>query len=53
MAYYSMLQRDKYRLENCYEIAELILGSGAVAGSYYNLDRNYLAKELNFKSKLK
>ena len=50
MAYYSMLQRDKYRLENCYEIAdELILGSGAVAGSYYNLDRNYLAKELNFK----
>ena len=50
MAYYAMLQRDKSRFENCYEIAdELILGSGAVAGSYYNLDRNYLAKELNFK----
>jgi argininosuccinate lyase len=50
MAYYSMFQRDKSRLKNCYEISdELILGSGAVAGSYYNLDRNYLAKELNFK----
>lgn len=50
MGYYSMLQRDKSRLKNCYEIAdELILGSGAVAGSYYNLDRNFLAKELNFK----
>ena len=50
MAYYSMLQRDKSRLKNCYEIAdELILGSGAVAGSYYNLDRTYLAKELDFK----
>ena len=36
MAYYEMLQRDKSRLKNCYEIAdELILGSGAVAGSYY------------------
>ena len=35
---------------NCYQIAdELILGSGAVAGSFYNLDRNFLAKELNFK----
>ena len=50
MGYYSMLQRDKSRLKNCYEIAdELILGSGAVAGSYYNLDRNFLARELNFK----
>ena len=50
MAYHEMLQRDKFRLQNCYEIAdELILGSGAVAGSYYKLDRNYLAKELNFK----
>ena len=50
MAYYEMLQRDKARLMNCYEISdELILGSGAVAGSFYNLDRNFLAKELNFK----
>ena len=50
MAYYEMLQRDKLRLINCYEIAdELILGSGAVAGSFYKLDRNFLAKELGFK----
>ena len=50
MAYYEMLQRDKARLMNCYEISdELILGSGAVAGSFYKLDRNFLAKELNFK----
>ena len=50
MAYYEMLQRDKSRLNNCYEIAdELILGSGAVAGSFYKLDRNFLAKELGFK----
>ena len=50
MAYYEMLQRDKARLMNCSEISdELILGSGAVAGSFYKLDRNFLAKELNFK----
>ena len=50
MAYYEMLQRDKARLMNCYEISdELILGSGAVAGSFYKIDRNFLAKELNFK----
>ena len=50
MAYYEMMQRDKLRLINCYEIAdELILGSGAVAGSFYKLDRNFLAKELGFK----
>ena len=50
MAYYEMFQRDKARLMNCYEISdELILGSGAVAGSFYKLDRNFLAKELNFK----
>ena len=50
MAYYEMLQRDKARLMNCYKISdELILGSGAVAGSFYKLDRNFLAKELNFK----
>ena len=50
MAYYEMLQRDKARLMNCYEISdELILGSGAVAGSFYKLDRNFIAKELNFK----
>ena len=49
MAYYEMLQRDKARLMNCYKISdELILGSGAVAGSFYKLDRNFLAKELNF-----
>tara|TARA_B100000941_G_scaffold280244_1_gene246485 strand:- start:447 stop:1805 length:1359 start_codon:yes stop_codon:yes gene_type:complete len=50
MAYYEMLQRDKLRLINCYGITdELILGSGAVAGSFYKLDRNFLAKELGFK----
>ncbi|MEC7270629.1 MAG: argininosuccinate lyase [Chloroflexota bacterium] len=50
MAYYEMLHRDKARLMNCYEISdELILGSGAVAGSFYKLDRSFLAKELNFK----
>ncbi|MEC8713308.1 MAG: argininosuccinate lyase, partial [Chloroflexota bacterium] len=50
MAYYEMLQRDKARLMNCSEISdELILGSGAVAGSFYKLDRSFLAKELNFK----
>ena len=47
MAYYSMFQRDKSRLKNCYEISdELILGSGAVAGSYYNLDRNAKLSDL-------
>ena len=45
MAYYEMFQRDKARLMNCYEISdELILGSGAVAGSFYNLIETFLQK---------
>ncbi len=49
MAYFEMLERDISRFSECKtRMDELILGSGAVAGSFYNIDRNFLAKELCF-----
>lgn len=49
MAYYNMLKRDKERLEGCYERADVMpLGSGALAGSSYDIDRKALAKLLGF-----
>ena len=44
-----MLQRDKQRLLDCYKRVDVCpLGSGALAGNPYNLDRAFLANELNF-----
>ncbi|MCK4307211.1 argininosuccinate lyase [candidate division WOR-3 bacterium] len=44
-----MLRRDKERLLDCYKRMDTCpLGSGAIAGNPYNLDRKFLAKELNF-----
>ena len=49
MAYYSMLSRDKKRIENAIEIMnESPLGSCALAGTTYDTDREFTAKELNF-----
>jgi len=49
MAYFEMLERDISRFSECKtRMDELILGSGAVAGSFYNIDRDFLAKELCF-----
>lgn len=50
MAYYSMFKRDKQRLLNAVEIMdESPLGCCALAGTTYNTDREFTAKELNFK----
>ena len=49
MAYFEMLERYISIFSECKtRMDELILGSGAVAGSFYNIDRNFLAKELCF-----
>ena len=51
LAYVEMLERDKQRLQFTFEQAdECILGSGALAGSTIELDRNMTADELGFSS---
>ncbi|KGM95051.1 argininosuccinate lyase [Clostridium novyi A str. 4552] len=50
MAYYNMFNRDKKRLSSDIEIMdESPLGCGALAGTTYNIDREFTAKELGFK----
>lgn len=49
MAYREMFRRDVRRFENCFEGTDsLPLGSGALAGTTYNTDRDYLAESLGF-----
>jgi argininosuccinate lyase len=49
LAYVEMLARDLGRLEDCYERADVLpLGSGALAGAPYPLDREYVAELLGF-----
>lgn len=49
LAYYEMFKRDTGRLLDCLERTdEMPLGSGALAGSPYPLDRRYAAKLLGF-----
>lgn len=49
LAYYQMFKRDKERFEDCFKRTDYLpLGSGALAGTTYNTDREYLAKELDF-----
>lgn len=51
MAYWEMFQRDINRFNYCYKDTDsLPLGSGALAGTTYNTDRDFLAKELDFHS---
>jgi argininosuccinate lyase len=50
MAYYSMLERDKKRIENAINILnENPLGCCALAGTTYDIDREFTTSELNFK----
>lgn len=50
LAYFEMFKRDEKRLKNALEILnESPLGSGALAGSTYNVDREYTAEILGFK----
>ncbi len=49
MAYYEMLKRDDARLTDCaWRLDELPLGSAALAGPAYPIDRQFLAAELGF-----
>ena len=49
MAYYQMFRRDMSRFEDCYERMDYLpLGSGALAGTSYETDRDFLAAELGF-----
>ncbi|WP_094751462.1 argininosuccinate lyase [Psychromonas sp. CD1] len=51
LAYVEMLERDKSRLENCLSRLDTCpLGSGALAGTAYAIDRTALAYDLGFKS---
>jgi len=50
MAYFEMLSRDKDRIINALERTDVMpLGSAALAGTAYPIDREALAKELGFK----
>jgi argininosuccinate lyase len=49
MAYFEMLERDKRRFLECYRESDVLpLGSGALSGNNFNIDRNAIAKELGF-----
>ncbi|MBQ4518075.1 MAG: argininosuccinate lyase [Clostridia bacterium] len=49
MAYFEMLKRDEERLSECRKrINVMPLGSGALAGTTYPLDREYVAEQLGF-----
>ena len=49
LAYFEMFQRDRERFENCLGRADVMpLGSGALAGVPYPIDREFLAQQLGF-----
>ena len=51
LAYWEMLERDAGRLRDAYPRVDVLpLGSGALAGSPYPLDREYVARLLGFSS---
>ena len=51
LAYFEMFSRDDSRLSDCYERVNVLpLGSGALAGVPYPIDRDYVARELGFSS---
>jgi argininosuccinate lyase len=49
MAYFQMFKRDWERLEDCYGRTDVLpLGSGALAGTTFPIDRQMVAEELGF-----
>ncbi len=49
MAYFWMLQRDVERFEGCLQRADILpLGAGAMAGTTFPIDRQYVAEQLGF-----
>ena len=50
LSYYEMLKRDQKRFENNIKLLdECPLGSAALSGTSYKIDRNYTARKLGFK----
>ena len=51
LAYVEMFSRDKRRLKNNFvNLKENPLGSGALSGTSFNIDRNFTTKKLGFKT---
>lgn len=49
LAYYNMFSRDRERFSDCLKRTDYMpLGAGALAGTTYDTDRNYVAQELGF-----
>ena len=49
MAYIEMFKRDKGRLEDCFKRVDVLpLGAGALAGTTFPIDREYVAEQLKF-----
>ena len=49
LAYFEMLQRDVMRFQDCMKRTDVLpLGSGALAGVGYSIDRDFVAKKLEF-----
>ena len=49
LAYFDMFQRDKERFSDCLKRTDVLpLGSGALAGVPYPVDREFVARELGF-----
>ena len=50
LAYFHMLQRDRERFQECLRRTDILpLGSGALAGVPYPIDREFVARELGFR----
>ncbi|MFQ5867635.1 MAG: argininosuccinate lyase [bacterium] len=51
MAYFFMLKRDRERFEDCLKRVNVLpLGAGALAGTSFSIDREFIARELGFSS---
>ncbi len=49
LAYFEMLQRDMERFNDCFKRTDVMpLGSGALAGVAYKIDREFVANKLGF-----
>ncbi|MCX7725427.1 MAG: argininosuccinate lyase [Chitinispirillaceae bacterium] len=49
LSFFFILEREKERLRSAYKTADILpLGSGAIAGSGFKIDREYLAERLGF-----
>jgi argininosuccinate lyase len=49
LAYVEMFKRDKARMEDCFKRVNVLpLGAGALAGTTFPIDREYVAEQLDF-----